>query len=87
MGAQRNSGRVAQPPDLVRSQPLKVMLRPGQYADLDAVAEGWGVPIGTAAWAILAEQLAKWRGSAPDLGLVGMKRAATAHALTQAGLE
>ena len=62
------------------------MVRPGEKADLEAVAEGWGVPVGTAAWAIVSEQLAKWRHEQPQLGAVGVARAAASHALLKAGM-
>ena len=86
MGAQRGSGRPPSPPELRRTQSVRIMLGPGEYADLAAVAEGWGVPVGTAAWAIVSEQIAKWRGQHPDLGAHGVAIAAASHALQRAGM-
>ena len=37
-------------------------------------------------WAIVSEQIAKWRGIQPDLGRDGVKIAAASHALQRAGL-
>ena len=54
--------------DWVRSVPVKAMFRPPEADDLDTIAEGWGVPVATAVWAIVVEQLARWRRQAPDLG-------------------
>ena len=86
MSAQRGSGRPTGSPELRRSEPVKLMLRPGEKADLEAVAEGWGVPVGTAGWAIVSEQIAKWRGIQPDLGRDGVKIAAASHALVIRGI-
>jgi hypothetical protein len=63
-----------------------MMLRPGEHADLEAVAEAWGVPVGTAAWAIVSEQIAEWRGIQPDLGRAGVRIVAASHALRMRGI-
>ena len=86
MSAQRGSGRPGTPHELRRSEPVRLMLRPGEKADLDEVAEAWGVPVGTAGWVIVSEQLAKWRHEQPQLGAVGVARAAASHALLKAGI-
>ena len=86
MSAQRGSGRPPSPPELRRTESVRLMVRVGEYADLEAVAEGWGVPIATAAWAIVSEQIAKWRGIQPDLGRDGVKIAAASHALVIRGI-
>ncbi len=86
MSAHRGSGRPPSPPELRRTESVRMMLRPGQAADLAQVAEGWGVPLGTAAYAIVAEKLAEWRGVDPHLGSVGVARAAASHALLTAGI-
>jgi len=49
--------------------------------DLETIAEGWGVPVATAVWAIVVEQLARWRRQAPDLGPHGLAIAAAATVL------
>ena len=58
MGANLGSGHPTGPAELRRSESVRLMLRPGEKADLEAVAEGWGVPVGTAGWAIVSEQIA-----------------------------
>ena len=67
--------------DWVRSVPVKAMFRPPEADDLETIAEGWGVPVATAAWAIIAEQLARWRRQAPELGPHGLAIAAAATVL------
>jgi hypothetical protein len=67
--------------DWVRSVPIKAMFRPPEADDLETIAEGWGVPVATAAWAIIAEQLARWRRQAPDLGPHGLAIAAATTVL------
>jgi hypothetical protein len=60
----------------VRSRPLRTMFRPREYADLVAISKAWGVPVATALWAIVADQLARYRKQAPELGEHGMAIAA-----------
>ena len=67
--------------DWVRSVPVKAMFRPPEADDLKTIAEGWGVPVATAVWAIVVEQLARWRRQAPDLGPHGLAIAAAATVL------
>jgi hypothetical protein len=67
--------------DWVRSVPIKAMFRPPEADDLDTIAEGWGVPVATAVWAIVVEQLARWRRQAPELGPQGLAIAAAAAVL------
>ena len=55
--------------------------------DLEAIAEGWGVPVATAAWAIIVEQLARWRRQAPELGPHGLTIAAAVTVLRQRATE
>ena len=69
-------GRQPGDPLTVRSEPVRLTLRPGEYDDLVAIADGWGVPIGTAGWAIVADYLAKLRGVRADLADVGIAIAA-----------
>jgi hypothetical protein len=85
MSAQRGSGHPTGPIELHRSEPVRLMLRPGEKADLEVVAEAWGVPVGTAGWAILSEVIAGWRGQYPELGAHGVAIAAASHALRRAG--
>ncbi len=59
------------------------MFRPDEYADLVAIAEGWGVPVATAMWAIVVDQLARFRKRAPELGPHGLAIAAASVVLRQ----
>ena len=86
MGVHIGSGHPTGPVELLRSESVRTMLRPGEKADLDVVAEAWGVPPGTAAWVILSEVIAGWRGQRPDLGAHGVAIAAASHALQRAGI-
>ena len=87
MGAQRGSRRVALTPELIRSCGVRVFLREGQYADLRTIAEGWGVPPATAAYAMVVTFLAECRRNPVDLGPVGVKIAASSLMLTAQGLD
>ncbi len=61
-GVQRKGGRARMAAELRRSDEVRVMLRPWEYRTLQRVAEAWGVPLATAAWAIVADALARTRG-------------------------
>jgi hypothetical protein len=52
------------------------MFRPGEHQELQMISDAWGVPIATAVWAIVVDQLARYRRRAPDLGEHGMAIAA-----------
>ena len=69
----------------VRCRPAKVLFRPPEHDDLQVIAEGWGVPVATAVWAIVVEQLAKYRRQAPELGKHGLAIAAAARVLREKG--
>ena len=56
-------GRVPIPAELRRSEVVRVMVTPGDKADLQSIAEAWGVPLSTAAFAMIATELASARGS------------------------
>ena len=81
-GPQRDSGRrpLAER-GWVRSMPVKTMFRPPEHEDLVEIAQGWGVPVATAVWAIVSGQLAHWRRQAPQLGPHGLAIAAAATVL------
>ena len=64
-----------------RCRPIKSMFRPLEHRDLQAIAEGWGVPVATAVWAIVVDQLARWRRQAPELGEHGLAIAAAVTVL------
>lgn len=66
---------------------MPVLLRPGELDDLRAIAEGWGCPVGTAAWAIVAERLAAWRGTRLELGSLGAPLRAARVVLERAETE
>ena len=70
----------------IRSRPIRAMFRSQEYADLQEIAEGWGVPPATAVWAIVCDQLARWRHRAPELGPHGLAISAALVILRQ-GLE
>lgn len=55
-------------PEVLRSEMLRVRCRPAERAMLQAIADGWGCPLGTAAWALLSAELARLRRQAPDVG-------------------
>ena len=67
----------------VRSVPVKSMFRPAEHADIEVIAEAWGVPVATAVWAIVADQLARWRRRAPELGKHGLAIAAASTVLRE----
>jgi len=62
------------------------MLQPGQYEDLETIAEGWNVPAATAAYAILAEFLSGCRGLPLELGPIGLKVSASCRILAAQGV-
>ncbi len=72
MSAQRGSGRPPSPPELRRTESVRLMLRAGEAADLAAVAEAWGVPVATVVWAIVHERIAKARREPVELGEYGI---------------
>ena len=65
-----------EPRPWVRSRPIRTMFRPREYRELQAISKGWGVPVATAVWAIVADQLARWQKRAPELGKHGLVIAA-----------
>ena len=76
MGAQRSTdgtggGRKPGPASRTRSEPVRVMLTPSEREDLATLASGWGVPVGTAAYALVGRELARFRGYRGDLGDAG----------------
>ncbi len=72
-GPQRGSGRVpVEDRDWVRSRSIRTTFRPGEFRDLEAIAEAWGVPVATAVWAIVHERLAQFRGKPVELGEHGL---------------
>ncbi len=60
----------------VRSRPVRTMFRPREYRELQAISKGWGVPVATAVWAIVHDQLSRWQKRPPELGRHGLAIAA-----------
>ena len=58
-GVRFGGGKDSMPPELRRSVPAKCQLRPAQASDLQAIADAWGVPIGTALYGVIATFLAE----------------------------
>jgi hypothetical protein len=76
-GSQRGSRRpFRHPRPWIRSKPVRTMFRPGEFTDLQQISESWGVPVATAVWAIVHDQLSRWRKRAPELGEHGLAIAA-----------
>ena len=86
MGAQRGSGRIPLPPELVRKHGVRVYLQEGEHADLLYIAEGWGVPPATAAYGMVATFLSGGRQRSLDLGPAGLKIAASSRILAAQGV-
>ena len=64
------------PREWIRSEAVRVTLRPSELEDLQNLADQWGVPVATAVWAIVHERLAHFRAQAPQLGKTGQAIAA-----------
>lgn len=66
-------GRAPALPELSRDRPLSMRVSRGDEADLRTIAETWDVPVATAAYGLLAQQLGIARGQctrhAPSLSL------------------
>lgn len=60
----------------IRTKGVRTTFRPQQYDDLEAIAEGWGIPVATVVWAIVTERLQEWRRERVDLGTHGLAVAA-----------
>lgn len=61
--AQYTAGQPPLPAELKRTSRLSLSVRPGEHADLQAIADAWDVPLGVAAWSILSRYLAECRGA------------------------
>jgi hypothetical protein len=85
-GANLGSGRPAsEEPWLSRTERVAVMVRPGERDDLALIAEAWGVPVATAAWALLSTELGRIRREAVPLGELGAAIVATRRVLAASG--
>jgi hypothetical protein len=76
-------GRPPLPGGLRRDQSFRVAFTICDAADVRAIAAGWGVPPGVALWAIVVNQLRRWRHTAPDYGPHGLAIAAALQVLRQ----
>ena len=74
-------GRKPRARSSVRSEPIRTMFRPGEAADLRAIARHWGVPVATVVWAIVHGELRRYRRAAPDHGQAALA-AAAAYSVT-----
>ena len=83
-GPVRGSGRRPGDPLTTRTEPVRLMLRPGEREDIETLAEAWGCPPATAAWCVLATELARLRGDRVDLGELGIAIRASFRALERA---
>lgn len=72
----RRKGRQAGDPLTLRSESVRLMMRPGEWDDLEAIADAWRVPVATAGWAIVADYLGRLRGVRADLAEAGIGIAA-----------
>ena len=78
--------RSRDPDGWVRTERLRISFYPREMEYLEAIAEAWGVPVATAAWAILHDQLARFRRQQPNLGPTGLAIAAALAVTRQNGL-
>ncbi len=76
-------GRPRLPEGLRRDQPFRVAFTLADAADIRSIAAAWGVPPGVALWAIVVNQLRRWRRAAPDYGPHGLVIAAALRVLRQ----
>ena len=85
MTTRRKSGPVPGPPELVRTVAIQIRVTADERADLLTIAEGWGIPLATAAYVMIAVYLAECRQGTVNLGHVGVKIAATSRRLAALG--
>ncbi len=74
-------GRKPRSRSSVRSEPIRTMFRPGEAADLRAIARAWDVPLASVVWAIVHGELRRYRRAAPDHGQAALA-AAAAYSVT-----
>ena len=80
-GPRKRSGQAKGDPAWTRTHPCRIMLRAGEAEDLATIAASWGVPLGTAAWALLHAELARIRCAGAQLGDLGLEIAASLRTL------
>lgn len=79
----RNSGRLAVPDELRRSETIRLQVTVGDKADLEHIAAAWGVPLGTAAFAMVATELAAARGTSLSASIFPVEVMASVRLLAQ----
>jgi hypothetical protein len=85
-GPQMGSGRKPRERrDWVRSQAVRVLFRPGEYEVLRMIARAWEVPVATATWALIHEELRRIRRLPPEQGGVAALAAAAMRNIRAAG--
>ena len=61
------------PREAARTVMFRPMFTPQDAVDIEEIAKAWGIPVGTAVWAIVRSRLDVWRRRAePQLGAAGL---------------
>ncbi len=81
MAANSTSGRKKLPPEVARSEPVRLLFTQGQAEDLKTIADAWGVGMATVCFAFVAKELAEIRKMQLNLGCLGIEFAATLRLL------
>ncbi len=71
--AQPGSGRKKLPPEVARSEPIRLLVTQGQREDLQEIADGWGVGAATVVFAFVIKELAEIRRMQLVLDPLGVK--------------
>ena len=69
-------GRPKLPPELIRSEAIKIQVTPGMLADMQEISGAWGVGVSSVGFAFVASALADARRMHLDLGCMGVEFAA-----------
>ena len=86
-GVRSKGGRPPLPLRLRRNHTYRVSFAVDDAADIERVAAAWGVPPGVALWAIMKDQLARWRKREPQYGKHGLAIAGALQVLRQKSAE
>jgi hypothetical protein len=81
--ARSKAGRPPLPEGLRRSHTLRVSFAAHDAEDIREIAAAWGVAPGLAIWAIVMDQLARWRKVEPRYGKHGLAIAGALQVLRQ----
>ena len=79
--AQPGSGRKRLPPEVARSQPIRLLVTQGQREDLQTIADEWGVGAATVVFAFVAKELAEIRRMQLVLDPLGLSTVAAMRML------